>query len=62
MLAVSIEVVSGAVSKPRNCSTDEEALRLIADFVRQMKEWPGYEAWVLLFEDGKEISREHVKN
>lgn len=32
-----------------------------ASYISQMKVWSNFEAYVLLFEDGKEIGREHVK-
>ena len=60
-LSVLIEMPSGAESIPHHFNDDELALKLVASFTRQMKEWPKFEGFVVLLEDGREISREHVK-
>ena len=41
--------------------TDETALALVARYTNEMKSWNTYEGWIVLFENGKEISREHVR-
>jgi hypothetical protein len=61
MQAVQILMPSNMSSRPRECLDSETALKLFASFVGQMKVWKEFEAYVLLLEDEKEISRDHVK-
>ena len=60
-LKVIIEMPSGATSIPHSCIDDGAALKLMASWTNQMKVWSRFEAWLVLFEDNKEISREHIK-
>lgn len=60
-LSVHIEMPSGATSVPQRVDSTEAALKLAAAYTRQMKEWPDFEAWIVLEEDNKEISREHIR-
>jgi hypothetical protein len=32
-----------------------------AAYTKIMKSWPNFEAWIVLFEDGIEITRQHIK-
>ena len=61
MVAVSILMPSCMMSQPHECADSEEATKLAISWASQMKSWKGFEAWLLLIEDNKEISREHIR-
>lgn len=61
MIALAISMPSGMQSKFHECLDKDTALKLAASWTSQMKSWVNFQADLLLFEDGKEISREHVR-
>lgn len=65
-LSICIEMPSGMSSTPRThwkdkALTDESILELLGIYTKQMKQWLDFEAYIVLFEDNHEISREHIK-
>jgi hypothetical protein len=60
MQAVAILMPSGMISRPHECKTEEEAIAVAISFKSQMQGWHDFEAWLLLLEDDKEISRDHI--
>jgi len=41
--------------------TPDTILVHAAAYAKIMKSWPNFEAWIVLFEDGLETSRQHIK-
>lgn len=41
--------------------TQDTIMKHAASLIRQMKAWSDFEAWVILFEEDVEMSREHIK-
>jgi hypothetical protein len=41
--------------------TPDTILAHAAAYAKIMKTWPDFEAWIVLFEDEREISREHIQ-
>lgn len=59
--SVSIIMPSSMSSSPHECDSEEEAMKLATSWASQMKGWKGFEAWIILIEGGKEVSREHIQ-
>ena len=62
MFAVTIEMPSGMQSRPREFQELDEATKLAKSYAEQMVAWTNFEAWVIIFEDGREVGRDHIKN
>lgn len=60
--SVSILMPSSMSSSPHECDSEEEAIKLATSWASEMKSWKNFEAWLLLFEGGKEVSREHIQS
>jgi hypothetical protein len=52
---------SGMQSKPHECIDEDDVIRVATAFTKQMKTWSAFEAWLVISEDEKEISKEHIK-
>lgn len=62
MYNICVEMPSGARSRGYDREKEEDALKFLDSVIRQLREWKGFVADVLLREDAKEISREHIQN
>jgi hypothetical protein len=62
MQAIAILMPSGMMSRPHECADEEETLKLATLFASQMKGWRNFEAWLVLLENDKEISRDHIRS
>lgn len=61
MQAIQILMPSEMRSRDHACADEDEVIRVLKSFSAQMKAWKNFEAWLLVMEDGVEMSREHIK-
>ena len=62
MYTVRVETPSGAQSRGYDRPTEEQALKVFAQVVEQIRAMTRFAADVILSEDRTEIQREHIDN